>query len=167
MNIDNNSDLIEFINKEKKNFSELNSKKVYRYFCRCSIKTIHEINLKFKDKENEFYVWELNCFLWLTRWSGIRTAICHLSWKQGIKLVTIKIIAGSQFTLIAGAPLTVNSFASFDTSYLFRRLPLSGSVRLHSGMITNPFSEAHKKNNRNSIAGSLFVNGSSEEPRQL
>ena len=53
MNIDTNSDLIEFINKEKKNFSELNHKKVYRYFCRCSIKTIHEIKSKFKDKENE------------------------------------------------------------------------------------------------------------------
>ena len=53
MNIDNNLDVVDFINKEKKNYNELNHKKVYRYFCRCTIKTICEINNKFKKKDNE------------------------------------------------------------------------------------------------------------------
>ena len=53
MNIENNSDLIEFINKEKKDYSNLNHNKVYRYFCRCIIKTMDEINKKFNNKETE------------------------------------------------------------------------------------------------------------------
>ena len=53
MNIENNSDLVEFINKEKKNYSDLNHNKVYRYFCRCIIKTMSEINKKFSEKNAE------------------------------------------------------------------------------------------------------------------
>lgn len=53
MNIENNSDLVEFINKEKKNYSDLNHNKVYRYFCRCLIKTMSEINKKFSEKNAE------------------------------------------------------------------------------------------------------------------
>jgi hypothetical protein len=53
MNIENNSDLIEFINKEKRNYSELNHNKVYKYFCRCTIKTVNEIHEKFSEKEAE------------------------------------------------------------------------------------------------------------------
>lgn len=53
MNIENNSDLIEFINKEKKDYSNLNHNKVYRYFCRCIIKTMDEINKKFNNTDTE------------------------------------------------------------------------------------------------------------------
>ena len=53
MNIENNSDLIEFINKEKLNYSALNHNKVFRYFTRCLIKTIKDINEKFMDKNSE------------------------------------------------------------------------------------------------------------------
>ena len=53
MNIENNSDLIEFINKEKRNYSELNHNKVYKYFCRCTIKTINDIHEKFFNTDND------------------------------------------------------------------------------------------------------------------
>ena len=54
MNIDNNTDLMLFINQEKIENFKVSSKKVYIYFYKCLQKTIVELDSKFLElKENE------------------------------------------------------------------------------------------------------------------
>ena len=48
MNLENSNDLLLFINKEKLHFNNLNNYKIYSYFCKCFLKTIIEIDEKFK-----------------------------------------------------------------------------------------------------------------------
>ena len=44
----------------------------------------------------------------------------------------------SQFTDKEEAPAIVKLFTSFGKSYRFLKLPLAGSIRLHSGMTIKP-----------------------------
>ena len=53
MDIENNTDLVDFINKEKLKYNELNQSKIHKYFSKCFIKTIIEIDNKFKNLESE------------------------------------------------------------------------------------------------------------------
>ena len=52
MNLENNIDLIQFINTEKKKMNIFTHTKILNYFCKCFIKTIIEIDEKFKDLDN-------------------------------------------------------------------------------------------------------------------
>jgi hypothetical protein len=47
MNIENNNDLFNFIEKERKNINIIDNKKIIEFFYRCLIKTIQEIHEKF------------------------------------------------------------------------------------------------------------------------
>ena len=53
MDIENNTDLVDFINKEKLKYNELNQSKIHKYFSKCFIKTVIEIDSKFKNLESE------------------------------------------------------------------------------------------------------------------
>ena len=53
MDIENNTDLVDFINKEKLKYNELNQSKIHKYFSKCFIKTIIEIDTKFKNLDSE------------------------------------------------------------------------------------------------------------------
>jgi len=53
MDIENNTDLVDFINKEKLKYNELNQSKIHKYFSKCFIKTIIEIDNKFKNLESD------------------------------------------------------------------------------------------------------------------
>ena len=53
MDIENNTDLVDFINKEKLKYNELNQSKIHKYFSKCFIKTIIEIDSKFKNLDSE------------------------------------------------------------------------------------------------------------------
>ena len=46
MNLENSSELLLFINKEKLHYNNVNNYKIYTYFCKCFIKTIIEIHEK-------------------------------------------------------------------------------------------------------------------------
>ena len=52
MNLENNVDLIHFINSEKKRMIYLTEGKMFNYFCKCFLKTILEIDKKFKDLDS-------------------------------------------------------------------------------------------------------------------
>ena len=52
MNLENNNDLIKFIENEKKQINTNSNEKIINIFYNCFIKTLIEINSKFKNIDN-------------------------------------------------------------------------------------------------------------------
>lgn len=61
MNLENNDDLILFIEKEKLEYNQLNHSKTYKFYLKCLIKTVNEIHNKLLKKNIDFDI--KNCII--------------------------------------------------------------------------------------------------------